>query len=437
MKQLFKDTVTVSVDDIVPDPNNPNKMTKDQAKSLVYSMEKFDDVMPIVVDSKTMMVADGHHRLAAYKTMGVKEIDVIKKDFKNAAERILFSQTMNKLRGQHDKALDVDVVHALVNGSEENLLEYMRLVSIQDESAVLNYLKNQYPGFSLPNSIPEDEEQLAKLVQFVAHPTDDENPVITQKGDIWKLGENHYLLCDDCTITSNVNRLLDGKTVDLLLTDPPYGVNYSGKNEFLNAIDEGNRIEIPIENDDLKTKTGKDGLEIYVKLFTDFLKAIPFSEYNVFYIFMSSFALHALRQAIDSVQDLKWGDYLVWVKNNHVLGRKDYNSKHEFVVYGWKDKHKFYGPFSTTVLEFNKPTISDLHPVMKPVDLLEKLITDGSKKDMIVFDPFMGSGSTLIACEKTGRKCYGMEQDPRYCDVIVKRWEQYTGLKAEKLELTA
>ena len=423
MKQLFKDTVKVSIEDIVPDPNNPNKMTKEQAKSLVYSMKKFDDVMPIVVDSKSMIVADGHHRLEAYKTMGVKEIEVIKKDFKNATERILFGQTMNKLRGEHDKKLDVDVVYALVNGSEENLLEYMRLTAIEDERQVVQYLQKAYPDYTTGTIKKEDEDKLAEIVNFLAHGTE---PPITQTGDLYKMGD-HYLLCGDCRKPADVRKLLGTNTVDLLLTDPPYGVDYSGKNTFLNSIDKGNCIQTDIEGDNLE-----GGIEDYEAFFSDFLELVPWSDYNIFYIFMLGFALHKLRAAIDS-RRLTWGDYLIWVKNNHVLGRKDYNSKHEFIVYGWKNHHHFFGPFSTTVLEFDKPQVSDLHPVMKPIELLDKLICDGSKPKALVYDPFLGSGSTTIACERNGRQCFGMEIDPRYCDVIVKRWEEFTGNKAERI----
>ena len=127
---------------------------------------------------------------------------------------------------------------------------------------------------------------------------------------------------------------------------------------------------------------------------------------------------------------------LIWVKNNHVLGRVDYAYKHEPICYGWPEKttHKFYAKdFKTSIFEFNKPTSSKLHPTMKPIDILEELIQNSSNKNMTVFDPTIGSGSTLIACEKTGRKCYGMEIDPHYVSVIIKRWEDFTGKKAVKL----
>lgn len=127
---------------------------------------------------------------------------------------------------------------------------------------------------------------------------------------------------------------------------------------------------------------------------------------------------------------------IIWVKNNHVLGRSDYNYKHEPILYGWTTKHKFYknGPFKTSVWEVNKPLKNDLHPTMKPVELIENAILNSSGKGQLVSDPFLGSGSTLIACEKTERKCYGIEIIPLYCDVTIKRWEEFTGHKAELIK---
>jgi DNA modification methylase len=210
-----------------------------------------------------------------------------------------------------------------------------------------------------------------------------------------------------------------------MITDPPYGVDYSGKNEFLNKFDKGNHIQKPINN---------DAITDYRKFFSAFMGLAPLAEYNTVYIFMSNKELHSLRLALDDC-GYSWGDYLVWVKNNHVLGRKDYNAKHEFIVYGWKGKHKFYGEASaTTVLEYNRPLRSELHPTMKPVELVCKLISDGTPAKGKIYDPFGGSGSTLIAAEQLNRTCYMMELDPGYCDVIINRWEQFTGDKAVRLD---
>ncbi len=241
-------------------------------------------------------------------------------------------------------------------------------------------------------------------------------------GDIYQLG-NHRIMCGDSTNKQHLNILLQDKKIDQLLTDPPYGVDYSNKNKFLNTIGEGNRIETPITNDadiDFRDFFGK------------FLEIIPFSEYNTIYVFLAGKHSLSLVLAFND-KKINWSTWLIWKKNNHVLGRMDYATIHEPFIYGWKGKHKFYGGFHTSVFEYNKPLASDLHPTMKPVDLLADIIQTGSRDNMLVYDPFLGSGSTLIACELTKRICYGMEIEPSYCDVIVKRWEDYTGKKAELL----
>lgn len=212
--------------------------------------------------------------------------------------------------------------------------------------------------------------------------------------------------------------------MDLLLTDPPYGVDYSSKNEFLNKLDKGNRVQKEIIN---------DNIEDYRQFFGDFLENIPFSEYSSFYITISGLKLFELSQALED-KNYKISQHIVWVKNNHVLGRQDYVNKHEFIIYGWKNKHKFYGDFQTTVWEIDKPQKSELHPTMKPIELLVPPVRNSTKENMTVYDPFLGSGSTLISCEQTNRVCYGMEIDPGYIDVIIQRWENFTGQKAKKVK---
>ena len=201
----------------------------------------------------------------------------------------------------------------------------------------------------------------------------------------------------------------------MLCTDPPYGVDYASKNKMLNKVGKGkgNRNETSIEN---------DNIENYRQFFGEFLSLIPWEEKNTAYIFMSGKELHNLRLAMEDI-GMKLSDYLIWVKNNHVLGRKDYHCKHEFIAYGWKGTHQFFGPTnSVTTIEHPRPQSSKEHPTMKPIGLVSKLIKDGSKKGYIVYDPFTGSGTTLLACESLERVCYSMEMSPQYCDVIIKRW---------------
>lgn len=243
-------------------------------------------------------------------------------------------------------------------------------------------------------------------------------------GDVYQLG-NHRVMCGDST--KDLDKLINGVDIDLLLTDPPYGVDYTNKSKMLNKLDGGNRIEKDISGDK----------EInYLEFYSDFIKLIPFAKVSSMYIFQAHKELKTLLQVFENLQ-IKLSTILVWNKNNHVLGRNDYQIKHEFIVYGWKHSHKFYGGFQTSVLDFDKPLVNDLHPTMKPTELLCRLIKNSTKKDMMVYDPFLGSGSTLISCEHTNRVCLGMEIDPSYIDVCVERWENFTGKKAELIKTHA
>ena len=235
-------------------------------------------------------------------------------------------------------------------------------------------------------------------------------------GQTIKLGK-HTLMCGDSTKTEDIKKLLQKTQIDSIITDPPYGVDYANKNKLLNNLYGGNRKTKEIDNDNIND---------YYLFFKQILENIkPYlNDYNTMYIFMSSKQLHNLRQAFDDA-GYHWSEYLTWIKNNHVLTRKDYKAKMEHILYGWYNHHKFYGGFRTNVLEYKRPHRNKLHPTMKPLPLLEQLIIDGTPENGMVFDPFGGSGSTLIACEKMDRVCYIMEIDSDYCDTIIKRYNDY------------
>jgi DNA modification methylase len=240
---------------------------------------------------------------------------------------------------------------------------------------------------------------------------------------------------DAATITA----VLGEDAVELLLTDPPYGVRYSAKSRDAAQRNGGTTAHRDIVNDDRTD---------YATWFRSWLPIIPWAPYASFYIFMSSQEMHNLRITIDAL-GWKWHDMLLWVKNRPVLSRKNYNQVYEpiafgeppveakdvagIAIFGWPERHRFYGSKSrTNILEFDVATKNDLHPTMKPVALLEQLLRDGSRDGGIVLDPFSGSGSTVIACERLGRVCRAIELDPLYCDVIVARWEAHTGLEARR-----
>lgn len=392
----------VLVKDIKYAPYNPRKISDDVLSKLKRSIEEFGYIEPIVVNKRTMHVVGGNQRLKVLRQMGIGEVQSVIVDLDETHEKAL-NIALNKINGEWDLPALKDLLLEIDTGEIDTEITGFDMPEIE-ELMTQFHIEGEEDNFNVDEAIEEIKE-----------PT-------TKTGDIWLLGK-HRVMCGDSTKIEDVERLMDGKKADSLITDPPYGVDYSGKNEFLNKFDKGNRIQKPITN---------DAIIDYRQFFSAFMGLAPLAEYNTVYIFMFGKELHSLRIALDDC-GYSWGDYLVWVKNNHVLGRKDYNAKHEFIVYGWKGKHKFYGGFSTTVLEFDRPLRSDLHPTMKPIPLLAKLINDGLPAKGKVYDPFGGSGSTLIACEQLNRICYMMEIDPVYCDVIVKRWEEYTGKKAELL----
>jgi len=252
---------------------------------------------------------------------------------------------------------------------------------------------------------------------------------IVQYGDIWQLG-NHRLMCGDSTKKEDVEQLVNNNIIDLLFTDPPYGVSYADKNAFLNAVWPANRIQDPIEKDHGSLEEMK---EVWLQSFTNAINVVKKGACYYICSPQGGELMMMMMMILQAGWELK--HTIIWVKNNHVIGRSDYNYKHEPLIYGWKEGgHKFYGETgSVSVWEIPKPQKSDLHPTMKPIKLSAKAIQNSSLNGELVLDLFGGSGTTLIACEQLDRNCYMMEIDTHYCDVIIDRWEQYTGKKAEKI----
>lgn len=270
-------------------------------------------------------------------------------------------------------------------------------------------------GFELEDiSIDEPKEIIEDEVPEV-----DECEAICKRGDVWKLG-NHYLMCGDSTSKEDVKKLLQAgeclSVIDLVITDPPYNVDYQGKTNS----------NMKIENDDL---TSGEFKEFLISAFSNMFMAMK--EGASFYVWYASKSHIEFETALNEC-GLTTRQQLIWNKNSLVLSRQDYHWKHEPCFYGWKDgaSHNWYNDRSqTTVLDFDRPTKNDLHPTMKPVPLIAYLIENSSKRGDKVLDLFGGSGSTLIASEQTGRQCYTMEYDEKYATVILKRFENLTGIK--------
>lgn len=405
--------VKIPLDKIMDDPMNPNVMTKEQLKSLEFSMKKEGNVVPIIINKvkkmgKPYMVINGHQRLKILRRNQIKNVFsiVISKPLEEARA---FGLGLNRNVGEDNPEKLANVLHFIFRKNKTDLITKFTPKFDQD-FVKLTIDKFHHIGFE-----STAEEEIPEL------PTSTK----TKTGDMYQLGK-HRIMCGDCTNPQDVDKLLDKTKINQINTDPPYGVDYQGKNSFLRKVrPKTKRHQFDSEK--------KGQIEDYREFFKKFLELVPMTEYNTIYIFMAGMRLHELRMAMEDA-GVTWGDYLVWVKNHFVMGRKDHKAKHENIVYGWKGRHKFYGEYATTtVYEENKPQVSEKHPTMKPVPLVARLILEGTKKHDIVYEPFCGSGTCIIACETNDRICYAMELVPHYIDVACERWSNLTGKKVVKL----
>lgn len=393
-------TELVNIENLTPYKNNAKKHPQQQIDNIAKSIIDYGWQQPIVADKNGVIII-GHGRWMAAKQLGIEKVPV------HYAIDLTKEQT-KKLRLLDNK----------LNESEWDF----DLLKIDMEGL-------DFSDMSLNWGI-EEEITDTEIVEDEVPAVNNQDPPRTQKGDIWVLG-NHRLMCGDSTDKADVEKLMNGEKADLLLTDPPYGVSYTDKNEFLNELDSAKRLTNPIENDSHSPEEMKEFWDKCFKLAYEFSK--PTMSYYITAPQGGDLLLLLL-----SVRDCGFAlkHQLIWNKNNHVLGRCDYNYKHEPIIYGWKIKgtHNFYGngEFKTSVWDIPKPLKNDLHPTMKPVALMANAISNSTKEKDIVLDLFCGSGTTIIACDQLNRQGYCMELDPKYCDVIIKRWEQLTGKVAVK-----
>ena len=392
----------VPIDSLTFDPSNVRKHGEQNLATIKASLNRFGQQKPIVVDANGVVRA-GNGTLMAAKALGWKEIAVVRSTLAGS-EATAYAIADNRTA-------------ELAEWDDDALKQTLAALQIEDEDLAVatGFDAKEIDALLAPDEVTEDE---------VPEPPADP---ITKPGDLWLLGE-HRLLCGDSTKAEDVERLMDGILAALVVTDPPYGVSYADKNAFLNAVDEGNRVQTPIENDHLDKESAQ-------KLWKDSFTHMGASMRPgaCVYCFMPQGGDQMMMMMMMMGAGIEPRHELIWVKNNHVLGRTDYAYKHEPIMYAWKSGgHKFYGDFQTSVLEFDRPNASKLHPTMKPVELIARLVQNSSAVGEVLYEPFCGSGTTLIAAEQLGRKCYGMEISPAYCDVIVKRWETLTGRKATR-----
>lgn len=380
---------------------NPRKMKKGQHRKLNRSIQEFGFVEPIVANrypGRENIIIGGHQRLSEAIELGLKEVPVNYISVPLDKEKLL-NIALNKIVGEWDDEKLVDLITDLDDTHSDLTLSGF------EDAEIRRLLKEDVNEDDIPTEIEKR----------------------CQVGDLWQLGK-HRLLCGDATKPEDIHLLMNGQKADLVFTDPPYGVNYEKKtNEILG----NSRTSSQIASDDLKLPELEQMIR---KAFRNIANNL--SEKASYYICSPQGGeMGLMMMMMMKEESIPCRHVIIWAKNNAVfsMGRLDYSYKHEPILYGWQNKHEFYWKNEVSLWDIDRPAVSKLHPTMKPVSLCARAIRNSSKTDDIILDTFGGSGSTLIAAEQLGRKCYMLELDPHYCDVILTRWEKWTGNKAEKI----
>ena len=377
--------------DLVANPLNWRTHPKAQVDALSGVLAEVGWVQSVLVNRRTGRLVDGHLRVLVAERDGVKRLPVVYVDLTEDEEKKVLAS--------------LDPLGAMAGVDTEKLEKLLADVQA-DQPALRDLLADLAARSGLTELASESDDPGAQIERA------DELQAKwkVKPGQVWEIGR-HRLLCGDSANADTIAGFVAEWQADSLVTDPPYGVSYGEKTEHLSRHRSG-RARADIQNDSKRD---------YRSFYGSFLANAPLASRNTVYVFMSGQELHTLRLAIEDA-GFTWGDYLIWVKDSLVLGRKDYNAKHELLVYGWRGRHKFYGgTTSTTVLEYDRPKRSVEHPTMKPVELVGRILQDGSPIRGKIYDPFVGSGTTLVASEQTGRSCWGVEIEPKYCAVTLER----------------
>lgn len=408
----------------------------DQIEKLRKSIEEFGFISPCLIDNDYNVIA-GHGRIMAAQEMGLKKVPCLFVEGLTDEQRRAYILADNRLTelGEWDMGLVEEEFKLLL---DDNFDATITGFDFQDEYAAQNVQEDEYGA-----RIEQFEEEIIQ-----ADPT-------AKMGQIYKLG-NHRLMCGDSTNAKDVEKLVNGATIDLLLTDPPYNVDV-GRCERPFSSNDG----VHIMNDNMSE-------EAFISFLTNALAQaeIHMKQGGAFYIWYAGLHHSEFDAAVKNIDEFKISEQLIWVKSHFVMGRNsDYQWAHECCLYGWKTgaAHYFIDSRSestviedrgaklstlkkdelialveryrgvnksSTVMIAEKPASADLHPTVKPQSLLVEMIKNSSRRGENVLDLFGGSGSTMLACEQMGRNCFIMELDPHYVDVIIKRWEDFTGEKA-------
>jgi len=389
------------VSELIPYINNSRTHSEEQITQLISSIKEFGFTNPILIDKENSIIA-GHGRLLAVKRLGHEEVPciIISGLTKTQIKALIIADNQLALNA----GWDLEKLSVEIEGLEDDKFD-IGILGFDDK--FLNSLQDEKKGLTEDDAIPETKD----------------NPK-SKLGDIWILN-NHRLLCGDSTQPESLKVLFKGNKADMVFTDPPYNVDYgkikgNQKNNFRFK-------DRTIKNDNMSDEEFFNFLSNFVIESKNYVKLG--SPYYICYGERSGIQfLSAFKNA-----GLKHSCNIIWKKHALVLGRSDYHYIHEPIFYGWFEgaTHKYYGDRKQiSVWEFDRPTKSILHPTMKPVELICKAIENSSKQEDIIYEPFCGSGSTLIASEKLNRICYGIELDTKFVDVIIQRWQQFTGKEA-------
>jgi DNA modification methylase len=371
-----------------------------QISQIAGSIAEFGFVNPILVGDDNVIIA-GHGRLMAAQQLSLELVPVIVISHLTEAQRRALVIADNRLA--ESSSWNEDMLR----------LELGELQDIGFDLDIIGFTDVELDELLEPESGngDTDEDQVPEV---------EEQPV-SKLGDLWMLG-NHRLLCGDSTSADDLAKLMGDELADMAFTDPPYNVDYTGS-----VTDKQQGRDRRIKNDSL----GDDFYSFLNAALSNLLSVTK----GACYVAMSSSELDTLQKAFRDAGG-KWSTFIIWAKHTFTLGRSDYQRQYEPILYGWKDggDHFWCGDRNQSdVWFFNKPMCNDLHPTMKPVELVERAIRNSSKSRDIVLDLFGGSGSTLIACEKTNRSARLIELDPKYVDVIIRRWQEFSGEQAVRV----
>lgn len=398
--------IIIKKESLVPLDTNPRKLIDKAGPEKLLELIKrhgFQEPLQVWVEpgSKKYIILCGNHRFAAGLLYGMDTFPCIeyKGTRSEALARSISDNKSHEWTGWDDKKLKKMLAEIAIDTD----------INIDDISG--------FDLTELEQLINPDGSPGKTRKEDLAPPARDDVEPITAAGDLWVLGD-HRLLCGDATSAADLKILMGGSIADMIFTDPPYLMKFEG-NVHADGTKSHNAKHGKIKNDNLNKKEAAIFLN-------KIMSTIKENVRGAFYITFYRLGIDKiLKSVIES--GLEYRSLIIWEKGNHTLSNRDYMSRYEPIVYGWVKDHEFYGRPEYDVWNIPRTKINDLHPTMKPTQLCERAIINSSKKGDLVLDLFLGSGSTLIASEHAGRRCYGTEITPKYCDVILKRWAEYTG----------